>query len=97
MAARVRSGNAAAPAAPSKLQPRKGKDGFVADNVFAISSVVPEEIRAGLEAFETMDSKSFRRCLQIAYRIASGDSIDERLLSETGQHFCWIVFVAFIM
>ena len=36
MASRNRSTTAVAPGAPAKLQPRKGKDGFVADNVFAI-------------------------------------------------------------
>ncbi len=84
MASRNRSTTAVVPGAPAKLQPRKGKDGFVTDNVFAISSVVPEDVRAGIDVFETMDTKSFRRCLQIACRVASGDSIDERLLSETG-------------
>lgn len=87
MAARARSGTLVAPGAPAKLQPRKGKDGFVADNVFAISSVVPEDVRLGVEAFEALDTKPFRRCLQIASRIASGDAIDERLLSETGDFF----------
>ncbi len=87
MAARARSGTLVAPGAPAKLQPRKGKDGFVADNVFAISSTVPEDVRAGVEAFEALDTKPFRRCLQIASRIASGDAIDERLLSETGDFF----------
>jgi hypothetical protein len=87
MAARNRSTTAAIPGAPAKLQPRKGKDGFVADNVFAISGVVPDDVRAGLEAFEGLDSKSFRRCLQIAKRVASGDAIDSRLLSETGSDF----------
>ena len=84
MASRNRAGTTVAPGAPPKLLPRKGKDGFVADNVFAISSVVPEEVRAGVEVFETLEPKWFRRCLQIASRIASGDTIDERLLSETG-------------
>jgi hypothetical protein len=67
------------------MQPRKGKDGFVADNVFAIGGVVPDDVRAGVEVFESLDSKSFRRCLQIASRVASGDAIDERLLTETGK------------
>jgi hypothetical protein len=93
MAARKTS--TVAPGAPQKLQPRKGKDGFVADNVFAISSVVPEDVRSGVEAFEAMDSKPFRRCLQIASRIASGDAIDERLLSETGELFPSFFVVTF--
>jgi hypothetical protein len=84
MASRNRSTTAVVPGAPSKLQPRKGKDGFVADNVFAISSVVPEDVRAGVDVFDGMDAKAFRRCLQIACRVASGDAVDERLLSETG-------------
>jgi hypothetical protein len=103
MASRNRSATAVVPGAPAKLLPRKGKDGFVADNVFAISSVVPEEVRAGVDVFDGMDAKAFRRCkqanccffstafpdcfsrcLQIACRVASGDAVDERLLSETG-------------
>ncbi len=87
MASRNRSVTTAVPGAPAKMQPRKGKDGFVADNVFAISGVVPDDVRAGVDSFETLDSKSFRRCLQIASRVASGDAIDGRLLTETGAPF----------
>jgi hypothetical protein len=89
MASSNRSAASSAAGASSKMQPRKGKDGFVADNVFAVSGAVPDDVRAGVEAFDTLDSKSFRRCLQIAIRIASGDAVDSRLLTETG-------FVSFV-